>query len=292
MSHDHDKEQEKVREEVEASLVRHCGNLFLVFEYVEHDLGGLIDARYKFTPLEIKVIMKQLFEVLDHLHELKVLHRDIKSSNLLLTNRHQLKLADFGLARSFINPIECFGIFGPKENAQHELTNNVVTMWYRPIELLLGSRVYGYAVDMWSAGCVMAELELGKPLFPGKSEVEQTELICKTLGTPSKEIWPSMIKLPNHTWISSMPRYSSTLRSSLSGCCQISEQSMALLERMLVYDPEKRSTARMALNNMYFLSAPVPPDDPTKLDPLGTFPTTEYNIPHSSIRRFTRCLLS
>ena len=251
MTHDQDKDQDKIREEVEASITRHCGNLYLVFEYVEHDLGGLIDARYKFTPMEIKVIMKQLFEVLDHLHELKVLHRDIKSSNLLLTNRHQLKLADFGLARSFVNPIDSLGVFAPKENGQHELTNNVVTMWYRPIELLLGSRVYGYAVDMWSAGCVMAELELGRPLFPGKSEVEQTELISKTLGTPNKDTWPGILKLPNHIWISSMPRYNSSLRSSLGGCSKLSDQSLALLERLLVYDPEKRSTARMALNNMY-----------------------------------------
>jgi serine/threonine protein kinase len=111
--------------------------------------------------------MRQLFEVLDFLHDKQILHRDIKSSNLLLTNKHQLKLADFGLARSFVNPADNLQVLGRGiEGAPHELTNNVITMWYRPPELLLGARIYGPAVDIWSAGCVMAELELVRPLFP------------------------------------------------------------------------------------------------------------------------------
>jgi serine/threonine protein kinase len=201
--------------------------------------------------MEIKVIMKQLFEVLDYLHDLKVLHRDVKSSNLLLTNRHELKLADFGLARSCVSPMDAMGAFAPRDKAPHELTNNVITMWYRPIELLLGSQQYGYAVDIWSAGCVMAELELGRPLFPGKSEAEQIDLICRTLGTPTKDAWPDVTKLPNYNSLSSLPHYSCTLRSTLGSSGKLSEPAMVLLDRVLVLDPERRSSAKMALSNMF-----------------------------------------
>jgi len=102
-----------------------CGNLYLVFEYVDHDLGGLIDAKHEFSLKAIKTIMKQLFEVLDFLFEKKVLHRDIKCSNILISNTHQIKLADFGLARTPLTATE-----------GGDMTNNVITMWYKPPELV------------------------------------------------------------------------------------------------------------------------------------------------------------
>lgn len=108
--------------EYSSRVLQRCASLYLVFEYVEHDLGGLIDAKYKFTPREIKCIMKQIFEVLEFLESKKILHRDIKCSNILISNYHQVKLADFGLARSTV-PVN-----GPKEG-DVVLTNNVVTMW-------------------------------------------------------------------------------------------------------------------------------------------------------------------
>lgn len=110
-------------QEYSSRVLQRCASLYLVFEYVEHDLGGLIDAKYKFTPREIKCIMKQLFEVLEFLETKKILHRDIKCSNILISNHHQVKLADFGLARSTVT------VTGGREG-QVVLTNNVVTMWY------------------------------------------------------------------------------------------------------------------------------------------------------------------
>ena len=118
-----ERDKEKEKEQVHSSRVlQRCASLYLVFEYIEHDLGGLIDAKYKFNPRVIKCIMKQLFEVLDFLETKKILHRDIKCSNILISNRHQVKLADFGLARSTIP------VTGAREGLM-DLTNNVVTMW-------------------------------------------------------------------------------------------------------------------------------------------------------------------
>jgi cyclin-dependent kinase 12/13 len=236
------------------------GTLYLVFEYIEHDLGGLIDSKYKFSPRSIKCIMKQLFEVLDFLLERKVLHRDIKSSNILISSRHQVKLADFGLARS--------SVLSDGREGTINLTNNVITMWYKPPELLLGSQRYSYAVDMWSVGCVLAELELGRPLFPGKTDVEQFELISKGIGTPTEAEWPSMSSLPNYeSLFKASPKINMSL--SVSYASKLSVEVLTLLERILVHDPSKRTTPRLALSNKYFHTQPLPPQDPTDLDPLG-----------------------
>jgi cyclin-dependent kinase 12/13 len=238
-----------------------CGNIYLVFEYVDHDLGGLIDAKYNFNPRAIKCIMKQLFEVLDYLSEKKIVHRDIKSSNILISNRYHVKLADFGLARSLVGPD------GLREG-KIDLTNNVITMWYKPPELLLGSQRYSHPVDMWSAGCVLAELELGRPLLPGKSEQQQLELICKSIGSPTEENWPGVTSLPNYEpLLKHMQKYNTTFRSTYTTV--ISDSVIGLLERILVVDPSRRTSARIALNNNYFLTPPTAPHDPAELEPLS-----------------------
>ncbi|RWV89265.1 hypothetical protein BHE74_00037748 [Ensete ventricosum] len=135
-------------------------NLYLVFEYMEHDLAGLA-ARPgpKFTEPQVKCYMQQLLEGLAHCHSRGILHRDIKGSNLLIDNNGILKIADFGLATLF-NPYQ-----------KQSLTSRVVTLWYRPPELLLGATEYGVAVDLWSSGCILAELLAGKPIMPGRTEV-------------------------------------------------------------------------------------------------------------------------
>ncbi|KAG4953115.1 hypothetical protein JHK85_039514 [Glycine max] len=138
---------------------KYKGGIYMVFEYMDHDLTGLADRPgMRFTVPQIKCYMRQLLTGLHYCHVNQVLHRDIKGSNLLIDNEGNLKLADFGLARSFSND----------QNAN--LTNRVITLWYRPPELLLGTTKYGPAVDMWSVGCIFAELLQGKPIFPGKDE--------------------------------------------------------------------------------------------------------------------------
>jgi cyclin-dependent kinase 12/13 len=243
-----------------------CGNLYLVFEYIEHDLAGLIEAKYKFSQRSIKCIMKQLYEVLDYLSSTKIVHRDIKSSNILISNDFHVKLADFGLARSFESAD------GTEERVQ--LTNNVVTIWYKPPELLLGATRYTNAVDTWSAGCVHAELEMGRPLFPGKTEVEQLDYICRAVGTPSDETWPAIVELPHYEMmIANLPstsRHPSTnsFRSIYAG--KLSDSLVSLLERVFVCDPKRRTSARIVLSHSYFLTNPLPPTDPAELGRVAT----------------------
>lgn len=252
-----------------AKEMKIAASIYLVFEFVEHDLGGLIDARYRFSAKAIKSIAKQLFEVIDFLSERRILHRDIKSSNILITNHHVVKLADFGLARSTI------GADG-REN-KLDLTNNVITMWYKPPELLLGAVKYSTAVDVWSAACVVAELELGRPLFPGKTEVEQADLVFKAIGTPSEDEWPGLTALPCYEQIfkSLTTKYSSNMKSTFSN--KLSELMLNLLERILVADPGKRGTAKVALTNKYFYSPPLPPVYPQEMEPINVAAGISYH---------------
>jgi tRNA A-37 threonylcarbamoyl transferase component Bud32 len=139
---------------------RHSHSLYLVFEYMEHDLAGLAALPgQRFTEPQVKCFMAQILDGLRHCHARGVLHRDIKGSNLLIGDNGQLRIADFGLA-TFFDP-----------NRRQPMTSRVVTLWYRPPELLLGATEYGVAVDMWSTGCILAELLAGKPIMPGQTEV-------------------------------------------------------------------------------------------------------------------------
>lgn len=146
--------------------------IYMVFEFFEHDLAGLMNSKFVFSEAQIKSYIKQLLAGLHYIHKRRILHRDIKASNLLINDAGVLKIADFGLAR----PVP------PKGAA---LSNRVVTLWYRAPELLLGSTNYTSAIDMWSVGCILGEMLAHKPLFPGNTEAEQLELICKCCGSPT-----------------------------------------------------------------------------------------------------------
>ena len=161
-------------------------NVFLVFEYCEHDVGRLIDHMHTtFTTSEVKSLMTQTLRAVEYLHERCIFHRDLKLSNLLLNQRGELKLCDFGLARPY-EPIER-GSYTPK----------VVTLWYRAPELLFGCDTYTSAIDMWAVGCIFAEFLKHQPLFPGSTEIEQVQIICMLLGSPNAQIWPGWDSLPN-----------------------------------------------------------------------------------------------
>ncbi|KAF3947582.1 hypothetical protein CMV_026304 [Castanea mollissima] len=216
-------------------------SIYLVFEYMEHDITGLLSCPdIKFSESQIKCYMKQLLSGLDHCHSRGVMHRDIKGSNLLVNNEGILKVADFGLAN--------FSSSGHRQ----PLTSRVVTLWYRPPELLLGSTDYGASVDLWSVGCVFAELLLGKPILQGRTEVEQLHKIFKLCGSPPDEYW-KRTKLPHATLFKPQQPYDSCLRETFK---DLPKTTTSLLETLLSVEPYKRGTASSALASEYFTTKP------------------------------------
>ena len=284
---------ESDKNSTEDSRESYKGNLFLVLEYVEHDLTGLLDVAYQFTEVQIKCIFKQLLEALAFMHENKYVHRDIKSSNILLNSSFGLKLADFGLARciepSILEQMKSSSNDRSTSSTSAEFTNKVITLWYRPPEILLGACQYGPAVDVWSAGCILAELILGKPLFAGKTELEQLNLVLDMLGTPNEETWEYFARMkkakPNSSSSSSpldlstirhgTPNKRSRLRDKYGE--KIGGPALNLVEKLLEWDPRKRMTAANALNNSYFWKAPVAPDDPSTLGRLEVGPDGHFH---------------
>lgn len=216
-------------------------SLYLVFEYMEHDLAGLAARRgVKFTEPQIKCYMKQLLSGIEHCHNHGVLHRDIKGSNLLIDNEGILKIADFGLA-TFYDP-----------DRKVPMTSRVVTLWYRPPELLLGATYYGAGVDLWSAGCILAELLAGKPIMPGRTEVEQLHKIFKLCGSPSEEYWKKS-KLPNATLFKPQQPYKRCIVETFK---DFPTSALPLIETLLSVDPDDRVTATAALNSEFFTTEP------------------------------------
>ena len=236
------------------------GSIYMVMEFSEHDLTGLTDAGQKFTVPQIKCYMKQLLEGLAYCHAQRVLHRDIKGSNLLINNDGHLKLADFGLARPY------------DTDQQRDYTNRVITLWYRPPELLLGATQYGPAIDLWSAGCIFAELLLKKPILPGKNEFEQIDLIFKLLGTPDESSWPACKKLQYYDMVVSQTnrKYTSRFEEKFGGLDPIAKD---LLRKLLHMDPTKRLSADDALDHEYFWTDPRPatPSELPKYPPSHEF---------------------
>eukprot|EP01120_Amphizonella_sp_Union-15-10_P005906 TRINITY_DN1817_c0_g5_i1.p1 TRINITY_DN1817_c0_g5~~TRINITY_DN1817_c0_g5_i1.p1 ORF type:complete len:470 (+),score=52.15 TRINITY_DN1817_c0_g5_i1:33-1412(+) len=221
------------------------GSIYLVFEYMEHDLAGLIElhSHMGFREDQIKCYMKQLLEGLHYLHTNNVLHRDIKASNLLISDRGVLKLADFGLAR----PIS--------KRGSGLYTNNVITLWYRPPELLLGAQEYGSSVDCWSVGCILAELLWKKPIFPGKTEIDQIDLIFRLCGSPTDDTWPDAKVLPWFKSFKPKNTYKPRLREVFQN---FPPAAIELIEQLLTLDPKKRITADKALRSPYFWTEPLP----------------------------------
>ncbi|XP_073105256.1 cyclin-dependent kinase C-2 isoform X2 [Elaeis guineensis] len=225
---------------------KYKGSIYMVFEYMDHDLTGLADRPgMRFTVPQIKCYMRQLLTGLHYCHVNQVLHRDIKGSNLLIDNEGNLKLADFGLARSF------------SSDHNGNLTNRVITLWYRPPELLLGATKYGPAVDMWSVGCIFAELLYGKPILPGKNEPEQLTKIFELCGTPDEVNWPGVSKIP---WYNNF-KPSRPIKRRLREVFKLFDRhALELLERMLTLDPSQRISAKDALDAEYFWNDPLPCD--------------------------------
>ncbi|XP_042025140.1 cyclin-dependent kinase G-2-like isoform X1 [Salvia splendens] len=250
-------------------------SIFMVMEYMEHDLKALMETmKQPFSQSEVKCLMIQLLEGVKYLHDNWVLHRDLKTSNLLLNNRGELKICDFGLARQYGSPLKPY-------------THLVVTLWYRAPELLLGAKLYSTAIDMWSLGCIMAELLSKEPLFNGKTEVEQLDKIFRILGTPNETIWPGFSKLPGVKVNFVKHQYNLLRRkfpaTSFTGSPVLSDTGFDLLNRLLTYDPDKRISAEEALNHEWFREVPLPKSK----EFMPTFPAH-----HAQDRRMRRVMKS
>jgi len=213
---------------------------FMVFEYLSHDLTGLINhPTFKLTDAHRKDLAHQMFDGLDFLHRRGVLHRDIKAANILISNTGQLKYADFGLARFYT------------KSRQLDYTNRVITIWYRPPELLLGETQYGPAVDVWSAACVFVEMFTKKAIFPGEGgELSQLEKVYNVLGTPSRNEWPGMVDLPWYELMQPSERRKRVFEDMFKDI--FSPAMMDLVQRMFEYDPQKRPSTEDVLAHQYF----------------------------------------
>ena len=216
--------------------------LMLVFEYMDKDLKKFMDSRGTGGALDyitIKSFMQQLLAGIAFCHNNRVLHRDLKPQNLLINNKGQLKLADFGLARAFGIPVNTF-------------SNEVVTLWYRAPDVLLGSRTYNTSIDIWSAGCIMAEMYTGRPLFPGTTNEDQLQKIFRLMGTPSERSWPGISQFPEYK-----PNFhvyaTQDLRLILQ---QIDQYGLDILGKMLQLRPEMRISANESVGHIWFRDLP------------------------------------
>ncbi|XP_026467977.1 cyclin-dependent kinase 1 [Ctenocephalides felis] len=212
--------------------------LYLIFEFLSMDLKKYMDQLGQgklLSPELVKSYLYQITQAILYCHQRRILHRDLKPQNLLIDKNGVIKVADFGLGRAIGIPVRVY-------------THEVVTLWYRAPEVLLGSTRYSCPVDMWSIGCIFAEMATKKPLFQGDSEIDQLFRIFRVLKTPTEEIWPGVTSLPDYK--ATFPNWTTNnLRTQVKN---LDDSGLDLLEKMLVYDPIYRISAKTALDHPYF----------------------------------------
>jgi len=214
-------------------------SLTLVFEYLERDLKQYMDDCGAILAMNnVKLFLFQMLRGLAYCHARRVLHRDLKPQNLLINERGELKLADFGLARAKSVPTKTY-------------SNEVVTLWYRPPDVLLGSTEYSTPIDMWGVGCIFYEMASGRPLFPGSTVEDELHLIFKVLGTPTEDNWPG-INRTEELQSYKFPHY--TTEPLVARAPRLDPDGINLLNSFLHFEARRRVSAREAMKNPYFQS--------------------------------------
>mmetsp|Transcript_19693 Transcript_19693/g.28545 ORF Transcript_19693/g.28545 Transcript_19693/m.28545 type:complete len:450 (-) Transcript_19693:603-1952(-) len=231
-------------------------NVYMVFEYLEFDLTGILESPdIRLTQDHVKSWSQQLLNGVHYMHTNKVIHRDLKASNILVNKRGELKIADWGLARSWNSEMK-------------RLTNRVITLWYRPTELLLGCVEYTPKIDMWSVGCIIAELFRRSGFLKGANEASQLNLIFQIAGHPTEEDWPEIHKMCP-LWRNYEPqpgeqplprRVREELKNRLKHPSWMTEHAKDLIDNLLAHNPAKRWSAMDALTAEYFFENPIVKD--------------------------------
>jgi len=208
--------------------------LYLVFDFVDRDLKKHME-RTTLSPTTVKSFLFQLCAGIAHCHSRRILHRDLKPQNILITSEGSLKIADFGLARAVGIPVRAY-------------THEVVTLWYRAPEVLLGSKTYATGLDIWSIGCIFSEMVTREPLFRGDCEIDQIYKIFRILGTPTNATWPGVEDFTDYS-----PAFPPWRPLPLNSVVQhMPQPGLDLLQRMIIYEPGKRVSAKACLDHPYF----------------------------------------
>lgn len=226
-------------------------DVYVVLDLMESDLHHIIHSVQPLSNEHIKYFLYQILCGLKYIHSANVLHRDLKPSNLLINQDCELKIGDFGMAR---------GLSSTPEDHSTFMTEYVATRWYRAPELMLSFSEYTFAIDMWSVGCIFAEMLARRHLFPGKNYLNQLQLILSVVGTPSKEYIQNVGTERVRTYLENLPEREPVELSVLFP--DATESALDFLSQMLVLDPKKRLSATEALGHSYLTRYHDPKEEP------------------------------